>query len=128
MLTGFSAESEKNLWLGNFLNLKLNTRLPRKKIQKLDVDAFREEGKRFKSQIHLIIISRDCQGPVGSNMICVHLLPQAEFEFKDLRWSETKNLKISIPDNIFFLSVIIIKLCTLKQLENVHQKLKLKFL
>ena len=25
--------------------------------EKLDVDAFREEGKRFKSQIHLIIIA-----------------------------------------------------------------------
>ena len=47
---------------------------------------------------------------------------------RDLRWSETKNLKISIPDNIFLLSLIIIKLWTLKQLENVHQKLKLKFL
>ena len=57
---GFSAEPEKILWLGNFLNLKLNTRLPKKKIRKLDVDAFREERKRFKSQIHLIIISRDC--------------------------------------------------------------------
>ena len=44
--------------IGNFLNLKLNTRLPTKKTQKLDVDAFREEGKRFKSQIDLIIISR----------------------------------------------------------------------
>ena len=41
-------------------DLKLNTRLPTKKIRKLDVDAFREEGKRFKSQIHLIIINRDC--------------------------------------------------------------------
>ena len=50
----------KNLWLENFLNLKLNTRLPAKKIRKLDVDAFREERKRFKSQIHLIIISRNC--------------------------------------------------------------------
>ena len=60
VLTGFYAETEKNLWLGNFLNLKLNTRLPTKKIRKLDFDAFREEGKRFKSQIHLIIISRDC--------------------------------------------------------------------
>ena len=50
----------KNLWLGKFLNLTLNTRLPTKKIQKLDVDAFREEGKRFESQIDLIIISRDC--------------------------------------------------------------------
>ena len=60
VLTGFSAESEKNLWLGKFLNLKFNTRLPSKKIRKLDVDAFRGEGKRFKSQIHLIIISRDC--------------------------------------------------------------------
>ena len=45
-----------------------------------------------------------------------------------LRWSETKNLKISIPDDIFLFSLIIIKLRTLKQLENVHQKLKLKFL
>ena len=43
-----------------FSNLKLNTRLPAKKIRKLDVCAFREEGKRFKSQIHLIIISGDC--------------------------------------------------------------------
>ena len=41
---------KKNLWLGNFFDLKLNTRLPAKKIQKLDVDAFREEGKRFKFQ------------------------------------------------------------------------------
>ena len=56
---GFFAESEKNLWLGNFLNLKLNTRLPTKKIRKLDVDAFCEEGKRFQFQIHLIVISRD---------------------------------------------------------------------
>ena len=36
---------KKCLWLGNFLNLKLNTRLPAKKIRKLDIDAFREEGK-----------------------------------------------------------------------------------
>ena len=49
----------KNMRLGNFLNRKLNTRLPTKKIRKLDADVFREEGKRFKSQIHLIIISRD---------------------------------------------------------------------
>ena len=27
VLTGFSAESENNLWLGNSLNLKLNTKL-----------------------------------------------------------------------------------------------------
>ena len=73
VLMGFSAESEKNLWLGKFLNLELNTRLPTntckirkldvdatKKISKLEVDAFREEGKRLKSQIHIIIISRDC--------------------------------------------------------------------
>ena len=46
----------------------------------------------------------------------------------NLRWSETKNVKFSIPGNIFFLSRTIIKLCTLKQLENIHQKLKLKFL
>ena len=47
--------------------------------------------------------------------------------FCPLRWSETKNLKISNPDNIFFFYLIIIKLCTLKHLENIHQKLKLKF-
>ena len=47
VLTGFSAESEKNLWLGNFLNLKLSARLPTKKTRKLDVDAFREEGKEL---------------------------------------------------------------------------------
>ena len=46
---------------------------------------------------------------------------------RKLRWSETKNLKISIPDNIFFLYLIMIKHCTLKQHENIHQKLKLKF-
>ena len=44
---------------------------------------------------------------------------------KLLRWSETKKLKISIPDNIFFLYLVIIKFFTLKQLENIHQKLKL---
>ena len=44
-----------------------------------------------------------------------------------LRWLETKKLKISTPDNILFLYLIIIKLCTLKQLENIHQKLKLIF-
>ena len=60
VLTGSSSESEKNLWLGNLSNLKLNTRLPTKKIPKLDIDVFSKEGKRFKSQIHLIIISRDC--------------------------------------------------------------------
>ena len=47
----------KNLWLGNFLNLKLNTRLPSKRIRKLDFDAFREEGKRFKSQIDIFVLS-----------------------------------------------------------------------
>ena len=60
MLAGFSAESGENLWFENFSNLKLDTRLPTKKIRKLDVDAFSEEGKRFKSQIHLIVISKDC--------------------------------------------------------------------
>ena len=39
--------------------------------------------KRFKSQIHLIIISRDCWGPTGGNMTYVHLLPQAKLGFKD---------------------------------------------
>ena len=31
-------------------HLKLNTRLNTKKLRKLDVDAFREEGERFKSK------------------------------------------------------------------------------
>ena len=57
---GIFSRIRKKLWLGSFLNLKLKTRLPTKKIRKLDVDTFREEGKRFKFQIHLIIISRDC--------------------------------------------------------------------
>ena len=57
---GVYCRIRENLWLGNFFNLELNTRLPTKKIRKLDVDAYREEGKRFKSEIHLIIISRDC--------------------------------------------------------------------
>ena len=55
VLTGFSAESEKSLWLGHVLNLILNTMLPAKKIRKLDVDAFREEGKRFITQIQLLL-------------------------------------------------------------------------
>ena len=49
------------------------------------------------------------------------------FKTWSLRWSETKNLKISNPDNIFFLYLIMIKPSTLKQLENIHQKLKLTF-
>ena len=32
---GVSAESVKNLWLANFLSLKLNTRLPTKKDTKI---------------------------------------------------------------------------------------------
>ena len=52
MLREFSSESEKIYgweifkilnWIQGYL----------KKIRKLDVDAFREEGKRFKSQIQL---------------------------------------------------------------------------
>ena len=38
-----------------------------------------------------------------------------------------KQLKISIPDHIFSLHLIIINHCTPKQLENIHQKLQLKF-
>ena len=82
MLTGFSAKSEKNLWLGKFSNFKLNTGLPRKKTGKLDVNAFCEERKRFNFQTHLIMISRDLRGPTSTNMTCVHLLTQARFEFK----------------------------------------------
>ena len=44
-----------------------------------------------------------------------------------LKVVRNKKLKILIPDNIFFLYLIIIKLCTLKRLENIHQKLKIKF-
>ena len=40
-----------------------------------------------------------------------------------LRWSETKNLKLAIPDNIFFLSLIIIKLCTLKYSPKIEIKI-----
>ena len=47
---GFSTESGKHLWFGNFSNLKLDTRLPTQKIQKLDVDAFSEEGKNLSSK------------------------------------------------------------------------------
>ena len=45
VLTGFSDESGKNLWFRNFSDFKLDTRLPTKKIRKLEVDAFSEEGK-----------------------------------------------------------------------------------
>ena len=47
VMTGFSVESLKNLWSGNFSNLKLNTKLQRKKTWNLDVNAFSEEGKRL---------------------------------------------------------------------------------
>ena len=57
---GIFCQIRKNLWLRNFSNLKLNKRQPTKKIRKLDVDAFSEEGKRFKSQIHLIIMGKVC--------------------------------------------------------------------
>ena len=57
---GIFCRIRKNLWLGNFVNLELNSRLPTKKVRKLNVDAFREEGKRFKSQIHLrCLLSRE---------------------------------------------------------------------
>ena len=78
VVTRFSAKSFKNLWLGNLSNVKLNTWLPRKKTWKLDVNAFCVEGKRFKSQIHFVIISRDFCWPTGSNITCVHLLTQAK--------------------------------------------------
>ena len=54
---GIFCRIRKNICLGNFLTLKLNTRLPTKKIRKLDVDAFREEEKKIKFQIYIIIIS-----------------------------------------------------------------------
>ena len=76
-------ESGKNPWFGNFSNLKLDTRLPTKKIRKLDVDAFSDERKRFESQIHLIVISRHFGEPTGTNMTFASPLLQAKFEFKD---------------------------------------------
>ena len=63
---------------------------------------------------------------IGFDIFQLSKLVMLNFIFQ-LRWSETKKLKISIRDNIFFLYLIIIKLYTLKQLENTHQKLKLKF-
>ena len=36
---------KKNLWLPNFLNLKLNTRLPARKIPKLHVDVSERKEK-----------------------------------------------------------------------------------
>ena len=43
---GIFCQIRKKSVVGNFFfNLKLNTRLPTKKIRKLDVDTFREEGK-----------------------------------------------------------------------------------
>ena len=39
----------KYLWLGKFVNLKLNARLPTKRIRKLDFGDFREEGKKILS-------------------------------------------------------------------------------
>ena len=79
---GKTAVEVKHLWLGNFLNLKLNKRLPTKKIRKLDIDSSMEEEKIFKLQIHSIVISRDCSGQIGSNITYVHLLPQEKFELK----------------------------------------------
>ena len=37
------------MWLVEVTNLKLNTRVPAKKIRKIDIDAFREEGKIVRS-------------------------------------------------------------------------------
>ena len=45
---GIFCPKRKTSVVGKFLNLKLNTRLPTKKMRKSDVDALREEGKRFK--------------------------------------------------------------------------------
>ena len=70
MLTGFSAESRKNLWFGNFSNLNLDKRLPTKNT-KLDVDAFSEEGKRFKSQIQSLAEIVEDQ-PVAIWHVCTY--------------------------------------------------------
>ena len=49
---GIFCQIRKNLCLGIFLNLELNTRLPAKKIRKLDVDVFREEGKDLSPKLN----------------------------------------------------------------------------
>ena len=57
-------------------------------------------------------------------MSCFHSVYYFNFT-QGLKVVRNKKVKILIPDNIFFLYLIIIKPCTLKQLENIHQKLKL---
>ena len=86
----------------------------------------RQNVDSFKQEIHLcpcfwlLAVAFSQFGPI--------LFERSLCSLKStLRWSETKNLKNSIPDNTFFLYLIIMKLCTLKQLENIHQKLKLEF-
>ena len=46
----------------------------------------------------------------------------------NLRWSETKKLKILIIDNFFFCDLMETKLCTVIEIENTLTKLKLKVL
>ena len=56
----FLPNQEKICGLEIFQILNWIQGYPQKKIRKLDVDAFSEEGKRFNSKIRLIVISRDC--------------------------------------------------------------------
>ena len=72
-------------------------------------------------------LAKDVEFVASPAMLANRQIVTVYISYNSLRWSETKNLKISNPDNIFFLYLIIIKLCTLKHLENIHQKLKLKF-
>ena len=55
------------------------------------------------------------------------MFPELVWKNSSFKVVRSKKVKISIRDDIIFLYLIIIKLCTLKQLESVHQKLKLKF-
>ena len=67
MLRGFSVESFKNLWLGSFLNPKLNTRLPRKKIWKLDVNALVRKENDFSLKFTLLSLA---ETPVDQYHMC----------------------------------------------------------
>ena len=74
MLIGFSAKLEKNLLLGNFSNLKLNTRLPRQKTGKLDVNL--SYTKLFRTHILYQIGSSGPPPPpptISSTLGCISI-------------------------------------------------------
>ena len=47
--------------------------------------------------------------------------------YSQLRWSETKQLKILIIDHFFSCQLMVMKLCTVIELRNIYPKLKSKF-